>query len=369
MSQGPLILVVDDQPVNIQLLKRKLERDGMEVITAENGKECLQLVAKRIPDLILLDVMMPVMDGIETCRALKADDKTEAIPIIFITARTSKEGKLEGLDAGAVDYITKPLDLDETLARVRTQLRIQAVYKENLELHDRLSDARRAASIGAVTQGIAHNLNNLLGVVVGYLDLIKGGYDSKERLQRSVLLMENAVQRMVKIVRELSTIADHDRLEVSSIPIKKLITQAIERFRKEHNILSTIHWESHINKEAQVSINQELMETILIKILLNAWEAYDKNTPAADRAIYITTRQQLERGIPFLVIEIADEGQGIDPAVADQIFDPFVTTKTAVGRGLGLTTSRHELRNLGGNLRLNNRETAKGAVATILYPL
>jgi two-component system sensor histidine kinase/response regulator len=368
MSEGPLILVVDDQPVNIQLLKRKLERDGMQVVTAENGKECLDIVSKHLPDLILLDVMMPVMDGIETCKALKEDDRTEAIPVIFITARTSKEGKLEGLEAGAADYITKPLDLDETLARVRTQLRIQSVHKENLELHERLSDARRAASIGAVTQGIAHNLNNLLGVVVGYLDLIKGGYDSKERLQRSVLLMENAVQRMVKIVRELSTIADHDRFEMTTIPVKKLINQAIERFRKEHNILSAIHWENHLDRSAELAINQELMESILLKVLLNAWEAYEKNTPVANRVIFITTRKLAERGVPYLQIEIADEGEGIDPAVADQIFDPFVTTKTAVGRGLGLTTSRHELRNLGGNLRLVNR-SPKGAVATILYPL
>jgi CheY-like chemotaxis protein len=368
MSESPLILVVDDQPINIQLLKRKLERDGMQVITAENGQECLDIVAKHLPDLILLDVMMPVMDGIETCKRLKSDDRTEAVPIIFITARTSKEGKLEGLEAGAADYITKPLDLDETLARVRTQLRIQAVYKENLELHDRLSDARRAASIGAVTQGIAHNLNNLLGVVVGYLDLIKGGYDSKERLQRSVLLMENAVQRMVKIVRELSSIADNDRFEMVTVPVKKLIQQAIERFRKEHNILSAIHWENHLDRNAEIAINQELMETIIQKILINAWEAYEKNTPVSEREIFITTRKFSERGVPYLLIEIADEGEGIDPSVADQLFDPFVTTKTAVGRGLGLTTSRHELRNLGGNLRLANRDS-KGAVATIFYPL
>ncbi|HYP16411.1 MAG TPA: response regulator, partial [Opitutus sp.] len=105
---APSILVVDDQPINVQLLKRKLEREGINVAAAYNGLEALELVKKEKPDLILLDVMMPDMDGIEVCQRLQADEQTRSIPIIFITARTSKEGKIEGLSVGAVDYITKP---------------------------------------------------------------------------------------------------------------------------------------------------------------------------------------------------------------------------------------------------------------------
>jgi CheY-like chemotaxis protein len=101
---APKILVVDDQPINVQLLKRKLEREGMTVATSYSGREALDLVKADRPDLILLDVMMPEMDGIEVCQRLQADPGTKAIPVIFITARTSKEGKLEGLGVGAVDY-------------------------------------------------------------------------------------------------------------------------------------------------------------------------------------------------------------------------------------------------------------------------
>ena len=114
---APSILVVDDQPINVQLLKRKLEREGIRVIAAYNGLEALDTVKKEKPDLILLDVMMPDMDGIEVCQRLQANEETHGIPVIFITARTTKESKLEGLGVGAVDYITKPIDLDETLAR------------------------------------------------------------------------------------------------------------------------------------------------------------------------------------------------------------------------------------------------------------
>src|SRR5690625_4260594 len=166
----PKILVVDDQPINIQLLQRMLEREDMDVLTAQSGKECLEKVEAETPDIILLDVMMPGMDGLEVCRQLKQNEMTKSIPVIFISARTSKEGRLAGLASGAVDYITKPIDLDETLARIQTQLQFLEINRENIELQKRLSEARRVATIGAITRGLAHNLNNLLRVAVGHVE-------------------------------------------------------------------------------------------------------------------------------------------------------------------------------------------------------
>ncbi|PDH29803.1 MAG: hybrid sensor histidine kinase/response regulator, partial [Puniceicoccaceae bacterium MED-G31] len=111
-QKNPKILVVDDQPINVKLLQSKLERQSMDVSIAFDGRECLEKVASVHPDIILLDIMMPEMDGIETCRLIKADPKTKAIPIIFITANVTKKQKIQGLEAGAVDYITKPIDLE-----------------------------------------------------------------------------------------------------------------------------------------------------------------------------------------------------------------------------------------------------------------
>src|SRR5580693_6409480 len=186
------ILVVDDQPINVQLLKRKLEREKLEVLTANNGLEALEQVKNHKPDLILLDLMMPDMDGLEVCQRLQASSETRSIPVIFVTARPTKESKLEGLNLGAVDYITKPIDLDETLARVQTQLRFAAINREIIDLQHRLSEARRAATIGAVTQGIAHNLNNLLGVVIGYTDLVKSYYDKPAEVKKNAQHVEDA---------------------------------------------------------------------------------------------------------------------------------------------------------------------------------
>src|SRR5580698_3101134 len=205
------ILVVDDQPINVQLLKRKLERGGLEVSTANNGLEALEQVKKHKPDLILLDLMMPDMDGIEVCQRLQASSETRSIPVIFVTARTTKESKIEGLAVGAVDYITKPIDLDETLARVQTQLRFVAINREMIELQRRLEESRRAATIGAVTEGIAHNLNNLLGVAIGYIDLIKVHHEKPEQVKKILPHVEAAVQRIVTIIRQLSSLVVNTR--------------------------------------------------------------------------------------------------------------------------------------------------------------
>jgi two-component system sensor histidine kinase/response regulator len=364
----PKILVVDDQPINIKLLQRKLERQNMEVLVAYNGHECLQVVQQTIPDLILLDIMMPEMDGIQTCQHLKANPATESIPIIFITAKASKEGKLEGLDAGAVDYITKPIDLEETLARVRTQLRLQEIYRENIELQKRLSDVRKASAVGAVTQGIAHNLNNLLGVVVGYLDLLKNGYDSPQMVQRSVKSMDNAINRMVGIIRQLGTIAHNERIEFASQPILTLIENSIERLKTEHHIQAQVQVESTLGDDATLSTNAEHFESTLCKLLINAWESYAKGTPDQERHITLRARITREQGPAMLELQIIDQGSGIHPEVADTLFDPFITTKTSVGRGMGLTIARHTIRNLDGEITIQANPD-HGVTALMTHPL
>src|SRR3954463_15740974 len=237
---APHILVVDDQPINVQLLKRKLEREGIEVTAAYNGAEALELVKIAKPDLILLDVMMPDMDGIEVCQRLQSDEATRSIPIIFVTARTSKEGKIEGLGVGAVDYITKPIDLDETLARVQTQLRFVAINRQVVDLTRRLEESRKAATISAVTQGIAPNPNNLLGVVIGYLDLVKAYYDRPDQVKKNVQHVEDAVQRIVTIIKQLSTLVVKSRPPLIKASIQRLLEGGVARFHNDYDLKAPV---------------------------------------------------------------------------------------------------------------------------------
>ncbi len=364
---APSILVVDDQPINVQLLKRKLEREGIRVTAAYNGLEALDLTKKVMPDLILLDVMMPDMDGIEVCQRLQADESTRGIPVIFITARTTKESKLEGLGVGAVDYITKPIDLDETLARVQTQLRFVAVNRQLVDLTRRLEESRRAATIGAVTQGIAHNLNNLLGVVIGYLDLVKAYYDKPEQVKKNAQHVEDAVQRIVTIIKQLSTLVVKSRPPLIKAPLQRLLEGCVTRFHEDYKLTAPVTIDNPLGDQL-LETNFEIFEEVLEKVLINAWEAYD-NKPSDPRPLSIHTRivEKIDEG-KFVEIRIVDHGHGLDADVRDKMFEPFVSTKNTVGVGMGLTVARHALRNLGGEVTMTDTEGG-GATAILIHPL
>ncbi|HTQ32210.1 MAG TPA: response regulator [Opitutaceae bacterium] len=364
----PKILVVDDQPINVQLLKRKLERESIQVSTAYTGQDALELVKHEKPDLILLDVMMPDMDGIEVCQRLQENDDTRSIPVIFITARSSKEGKLEGLGVGAVDYITKPIDLDETLARVQTQLRFVAVNREMLDLQRRLVEARRTATIGAVTQGIAHNLNNLLGVVMGYLDLIRTHHTKADLVKENTQHAEAAVQRIITIIKQLGHVAGKGPITLIKSNLQQLIEDSVLRYQADNEITEPVGIDNPLGDFA-LETHVEAFEDALAKILINAWESYDGQKAGLPRPISIHTEiiERPKEG-KFVQIRIDDEGHGINPKVRDTMFEPFVSTKRTVGVGMGLTIVRHFLQNMGGEVFLADREGG-GTSAFLLHPV
>ena len=367
MPAKPKILIVDDQPANILLLQRKLEREGLDVMVAFNGKQCLQVCEATIPDIILLDVMMPEMDGIETCQKLKANPRMEAVPVLFITAKNTKEGKLEGLNVGAVDYITKPIDLDETMARINTQLKVKNLFEQNLKLQQKLSESKQAAAIGAITEGIAHNLNNLMGVVVGYLDLLKTEKNLPETTSRRIGLIDLAVQKMVKIVKTLTTISVNEDVPLSELPLHPLLSTSLAKFHSEYKIDSPVELRDATNS-VSIHTNQEILENVIGKLLINAWESYSPE--AGQRSIELIGERGQDSGNDVVLIRIIDKGRGLDPTVADQVFDPFISSKPDIGRGLGLTLARHLMRCMGGDITVANRTDGQtGVIATVIHPI
>lgn len=368
MSTLPKVLVVDDQPVNVQLLKRALEREQITVIPAYSGQDALDLVERERPDLILLDVMMPDMDGIEVCQRLQQDGRHKNIPVIFITARSSKEGRLAGLGVGAVDYITKPIDLDETIARVHTQLRVVQVNREMLDLQRRLEEARRAASIGAITQGIAHNLNNLLGVVLGYLDLIKTHAAKPDVVRLNADNLDCAIQRIVGIIRQLTSLVVKSRLPTIPVPLDQLIDSTLRRFRADQKHEDAIEVDNPLGA-LPIHTHVEVFEDALHKILVNARESYGESHHGP-RPITLRT-SLLDENTPegrIIALKVSDHGRGIDPSVRDHMFEPFISSKNTVGVGMGLTVARHSLRNMGGDLTVDSRPGG-GVTATLTHPV
>jgi two-component system, cell cycle response regulator len=159
-TRGARILVVDDHPDNLEIIKARLESRGYQVETATNGQEALDQVAENPPHLILLDVMMPLIDGYEVARRIKADGTLPFIPIILVTARDSTQDKVEGLDAGADDYLTKPINFSELEARVRSMLRIKRLQDELDQKNRELEVANRRLRRLSITDGLTDLFNH-----------------------------------------------------------------------------------------------------------------------------------------------------------------------------------------------------------------
>jgi DNA-binding response OmpR family regulator len=140
MAQQSTILIVDDEPFNVDLLEQQLEEFGYATVSASNGQEALDKVAAEAPDLILLDVMMPIMDGFTACRILKENDETRLIPIVIMTALGAVEDRIRGIEAGADDFLTKPVDERELLARIQTTLRLKHTVDRKLGELRRIKD-------------------------------------------------------------------------------------------------------------------------------------------------------------------------------------------------------------------------------------
>jgi diguanylate cyclase (GGDEF)-like protein len=154
------ILVVDDHPDNVEIINARLSSRGFVIETASNGEEALHVVRENPPHLILLDVMMPIMDGYEVCRRIKQDDSLPYIPIILVTARDSTQDKVEGLDAGADDYLTKPINFPELEARVRSMLRIKRLQDELDQKNRELELANKRLRKLSITDGLTDLFNH-----------------------------------------------------------------------------------------------------------------------------------------------------------------------------------------------------------------
>ena len=195
------VLVVDDTPANLGSLTEYLKGEGYKTLIASNGDIALGRAQYVQPDLILLDVLMPGMDGFETCRRLKADPATRDIPVIFMTALTGTEDKVKGFEAGGVDYVTKPIQYEEVLARIRTHLTLRNLQKHlqesNTQLQQEIAEHRRTeqaliasekmAALGQLVAGIAHEINTPLGAIRASRDNISAAFDESLRQLPSLL--------------------------------------------------------------------------------------------------------------------------------------------------------------------------------------
>jgi len=156
----PRILIVDDTPANVEILQMRLAANGYEILTAGDGEEALEIIGDQRPDLILLDIMMPKVDGIEVCRRVKTDDALPFIPIILVTSKADPKDIVAGLEAGAEEYLTKPVEHTALVARVKSMLRIKELHDKSQEQAARLEE--QAVELGELNQGLEERVADQL---------------------------------------------------------------------------------------------------------------------------------------------------------------------------------------------------------------
>ena len=406
------LLLVDDSALNLDTLLATLG-DRYDLRIAIDGQAALDLIATDyLPDLILLDIMMPGMDGYDVCRTLKADEKTREIPIIFLTALDNDADEAKGLELGAVDYISKPFNPAIVNHRVKTQLELKQhrdhlqklvdakthelteSYKDLKRVHDQMLQQEKMASIGQLAAGVAHEINNPAGFIGSNLSSLQK-YVGK--LNEGIAFMEQTIKTVddPEITAELKQMKRKLKFDFIQEDIEDLITESkdgIERIalivrnlksfsRAEDDTLKptdleeclegslNIAW-NEIKYKAKVEKNyQDLppinclpqqLSQVFVNLMVNAAQAIEDQG-----IITVNTRQEND----WAVVEISDSGSGISPQNLERIFEAFYTTKeVGKGTGLGLSICHDILQKHQGTISVAST-VGEGTCFTIKLPM
>jgi CheY-like chemotaxis protein/anti-sigma regulatory factor (Ser/Thr protein kinase) len=358
------VLVVDDEPANVDLLVRRLQALGAETLRATDGESALAIADRELPDLILLDVMMPGIGGFETCRRLKINDRTAPIPVIFATALTDAEDLSKGFEAGGVDYITKPIDPTELAARVRS-----AIFTKRLQDELRGANAALRKAEGSRQELISmlgHDIRNLANSLVAFLQLVRlGQLDASQPEFAELLgLSESNVTELLRMVNALLDVykMEEGRLEAEprSLRLDDIVRKSIAQLTAEARARG-VALECDAG-ETMVYVDETLMVRVFTNLLANAV----KHTPSGGNA-RVEARPG-ENG--WVAVQVCDSGPGIASVDAASVFDRFYQTaggRSRGGSGLGLAFCKLAVELHGGKIRVANPGEA-GAIIALTLP-
>ena len=321
-----VILIVDDNPINIDLLFTCLDDYGHKVLVAESGYSALSRVQYSEPDLILLDVMMPGLDGFEVCRRLKENAKTRDIPVIFLTALSESKDKVRGFQVGGVDYITKPIQYDELLARVSTHLTLRNLQKELRATNRELEE--RNEGLDAYARTIAHNLQSSLSVLQLYIELFSRQLAATDAQSRYISQMMGAVQRASQQTEDLLMLARIKDADIVLEPcdMEMIVQASLERIEPmRHEYRAEI---ACPNKWPAAWGQPEWIEEVWINYLSNAMK-YGGNPPI----IELGTTERTDGYVRFWV---RDNGKGISEEARSLLFTEFTRLEPEKEKGTGL---------------------------------
>ncbi len=338
------ILIVDDKPANLRLLSSMLTEEGYKVRSVINGDMALTAAHAAPPDLILLDISMPGMNGYEVCEALKGEASLRDIPVIFISALDATQGKVKAFTAGGVDYITKPFQIEEVLARVRTHLALrnsQRELEQEIAVRDRL-----IAELDAFAHTVAHDLKNPLAVLLSYASMLEMRFDElpEEKTRKYLGSLSRGARKMANIVDELLLLAGvrkMDEVKLKPLDMGRVVAEARLRLEDmiaeyEGEIVVTVEtWPAALGYAPWI-------EEIWVNYLSNALK-YGGEPPKVE----LGASQQADGQVMFWV---RDNGAGLDAEAQAQLFVPFerLGQVRTEGHGLGLSIVQRIAEKLGG---------------------
>jgi signal transduction histidine kinase len=399
------ILIADDNPDMREYLQRLLSPHWQtEVVT--DGKAALAAALASAPDLVLSDVMMPEMDGVQLLGALRADPRTQTLPVILISARAGEEARLAGLETGADDYIVKPFAAREVLTRIRTHLemakvrraaaaalhelaetraglllrleqehtQLQATHDELKRTQAQLVHSAKMASLGELVAGIAHEINNPLAFGSSHLVTVQRGLDAVGKHVASTIpaelspTWERAVARLAEVrmalgrigelVLKLRTFSRLDEGEQKRIDVRESIASVLTILG--HRLNGRIRVTTDVDTPQEIDCYASLFNQAVMNLVANAIDAIEQ-----EGAIAISSR--VHDG--WFELHVGDTGSGIPDHVRARVFEPFFTTKApGEGTGLGLSITHSIAQKHGGTIELSARDGG-GTLAKLRFPL
>jgi signal transduction histidine kinase len=359
MGNQPVVLVVDDEPANFDVVEILLFKEGYELHYKDNGAEAIASLSEVKPDLILLDVMMPDMDGIEVCQNIKNDPLYCHIPIIIVTALSDKEDLARCLDAGADDFVSKPINSTELRARVRSMLRIKTQY-------DRIQDTMRLRE--EMMQTIVHDLRNpLIGIMLG-CDSLKT-LDVPARSKKRIEQISQTVAQLRLLIDDILTIGRIEAkklvLSLSEVDMTEMAQSVLDGFEplatsKQIQLIGELPSES-----IYVSGDKHLIRRVLDNLIDNAIKFSPQDSSII---LSVETLPPNPDRQDLVKIQVIDQGIGISPEQKQVIFEKYEVGNIVLGLsqiGLGLSFCKMTIEAHNGSISVANNQP-KGAIFTIV---